>query len=154
MEAATTTKATKKRQAGYLNKKQLETIKEKLLSEKERILNKESVDRARYHLDKEELSDPVDEASANMQASQEIRFATRETFLLKKINSTLLRLNDADFGKCDECDAEIGFERLLARPVATQCITCKEESENNEKNNFYDRRSKSLGKTISELGRP
>jgi len=147
-------KKTKKRHAGYLTLKQLGTLREKLLAEKERILNKETTDRARYHLDIEELSDPVDEASANMQASQEIRFATRETFLLKKINSTLLKLDDPEFGKCEECDSEIGFERLFARPVANQCITCKEESESVEKSNFFDRRSKSLGKTLSELGRP
>lgn len=146
-------KKTKKRHAGYLTLKQLGTLREKLLAEKERILNKETTDRARYHLDIEELSDPVDEASANMQASQEIRFATRETFLLKKINSTLLKLDDPEFGKCEECDSEIGFERLIARPVANQCITCKEESESVEKGNFFDRRSKSLGKTLSELGR-
>ena len=30
---------------------------------------------------------------------------------------------------CEACGAEITYKRLLARPVATQCIDCKTEAE-------------------------
>jgi DnaK suppressor protein len=144
----------KRSKNGYLNKKQIEALRQKLLAEKERILNKDLVDQSRYCLDKEELSDPLDEASANIQASQEIRFRNRENLYLKKIHQTLDRIENEDFGKCNECDAEITFERLVARPTADMCIACKEERESEEKNNFFLKKSKSLGKTLQEMGRP
>ena len=144
----------KRRRNRYFTKKQLEAIKDKLLSEKERILNKDlKEDQTKYCLDKNELSDPLDEASANIQASQELRFRNRESFYLKKLNKTLLRFDDEDFGECEECGDAIGFERFIARPTAEMCIKCKEESEMTEKNNFFLNKSKSLGKTMSEMGR-
>jgi DnaK suppressor protein len=134
----------------YLSDDQIKTLKDKLLGDKERILNKNS-EKDHYCMDKNELADPVDEASINAQTSQEIRFRNRENFYLKKINKTLNKMDSGEYGLCDECDVEIGFERLVARPTAELCITCKEESEHVENNNAFMRRSKSLGKTIAEL---
>ena len=136
----------------YLSKVQIKTLKNKLLGDKERILNKDA-DKQNYCMDTNELSDPVDEASVNAQASQAIRFRNREVFYLKKINKTLKKMDTDDYGLCNECDDEVGFDRLMARPTAELCITCKEESEHVENNNAFMRRSKSLGKTIAELGR-
>ena len=33
---------------------------------------------------------------------------------------------------CESCGEPIGFKRLLARPVTTMCIVCKEEREREE----------------------
>ncbi|MCB9061660.1 MAG: TraR/DksA C4-type zinc finger protein [Halobacteriovoraceae bacterium] len=140
------------RENSYLSDEQIEILKGKLLRERERlsISNGNSDD---FYLDKNELMDPLDEASINIQASQALRFRNREIFYLKKINKTLALIESEDYGLCVECGAEISFERLNARPTAELCINCKEESEFTEKNNFYQRKSKSLGKTISEMGR-
>ena len=136
----------------YLSDEQVNTIKEKLLAEREKI-GFSTRDLENFCLDQNELSDPLDEASINIQTSQNLRFRNREIFYLKKINKTLQRIEQGLYGLCENCDAEIGYERLLARPTAELCIGCKEESELSEKNNFYQKRSKSLGKTLSELGR-
>ena len=136
----------------YLSDDQIKALKDKLLADKERILNK-NAEKDQYCMDKSELADPVDEASINAQTSQEIRFRNRENFYLKKINKTLNKMESGDYGLCDECDIEIGFERLMARPTAELCIACKEESEHVENNNAFMRRSKSLGKTIAEIGK-
>jgi len=141
-----------KRENSYLTDKQVNSIQEVLLSDKERILNKE-VSSDRYCLDKNELSDPLDEASINIQTSQELRFRNRENFYLKKINKSLTRLENGQYGLCEDCDAEISFERLVARPTAELCIQCKEEAEFSENHNVFQKRSKSLGKTMSEIGR-
>jgi len=53
--------------------------------------------------------------------------------LLKKIEETLARIKDNDYGYCDDCGAEIGIGRLEARPTATQCIECKTIAEIREK---------------------
>jgi len=144
-----------KRPNAYLNDKQLETIKNKLLGEKERITNKEEENgsplrAANWHVDRSELSDPVDEATASQQVAQELRFKSRENFYLKKINQTLQKIKDGTYGLCKECDAEIGFDRLMARTTADLCITCKELAEQGEKSNYLLNRSKSLGQTLQE----
>jgi DnaK suppressor protein len=134
----------------YLKVKELKTIREKLLDEQKKLLVKNK-SLTTFNLDKEELSDVTDEATANMLASHDLRMQNREVFYLKKIGQTLERMEMAEFGRCKECDAEIGFERLIARPTAELCITCKEESEMQEKNNIFDRQSKSLGRTLQDM---
>ncbi|MGZ3788639.1 MAG: TraR/DksA family transcriptional regulator [Bacteriovorax sp.] len=137
------------RENAYLTDKQIETLKDKLLSDKERITNKK-LQEEKYQLDKNELSDPLDEASVNTQTSQDIRFINRENFYLKKINKSLDAINRGTYGLCEECDGEIGFERLNARLTAELCIACKEEAEHAENNNFFDKKSKSLGRALHE----
>lgn len=135
----------------YLSDDQIKTLKDKLLADKERILNNQSKDQ--YCMDKSELLDPLDEACINVQTSQEIRFRNRENFYLKKINKTLIKMDRGEYGLCDECDVEIGYDRLMARATADLCIACKEEAEQEENSNAFMRRSKSLGKTIQEIGK-
>lgn len=138
-----------KRENAYLSDKQVEILKDKLLSEKERISNKK-MEQERYQLDRNELSDPLDEASVNTQTSHDIRFINRENFYLKKINKSLEAMSRGTYGLCEECDAEIGFERLNARLTAEMCINCKEEAEMAENNNFFDKKSKSLGRALHD----
>jgi len=145
VQAQTTT-----RENDYLSDDQVNDLKNVLLAEKERILNKDH-DPSRFSLDKNELADPLDEASINIQASQELRFRNRESFYLKKINKSLSAIERGEYGLCEDCGSEVSFERLMARPTAELCITCKEEAEFNEKNNFFAKKSKSLGKTLQEL---
>jgi DnaK suppressor protein len=146
MEAITQTQ----RLNTHLINEEIDVLKNKLLSEKERILNKDLI-KNNYKLDRNELFDPVDEASENLQRSQELRFRTRENIFLKKINKALGKLNRGEYGICEECDSEISFVRLAARITAQKCIECKEAEETDEKHNFKGSRSKSLGKTIQEL---
>jgi len=137
----------------FLNQSKLSMILNKLLEEREKILQTEN-DTNRYCLDKNELADPLDEAAINIQASQELRMRNRTVFYLKKINKSLDRILDGNYGKCEECDCEISFERLLARPTAELCINCKEEAEISEKNNIFGKKSKSLGKALHDIGKP
>jgi DnaK suppressor protein len=45
----------------------------------------------------------------------------------------LERIENGTFGQCESCEEDISIERLKARPVTTQCITCKTREENMEK---------------------
>ena len=128
-------------------------LRNKLLAEREGILKK-NVDQSHFHLNENELSDPIDEACANHLAETENRFRNRENFYLKKIEDALQKMAKNEYGICSECNVPISFERLNARPTADLCIHCKEEQESDEQNNIFGKRSKSLGKTINELGRP
>ncbi|EKE01449.1 MAG: RNA polymerase-binding transcription factor [uncultured bacterium] len=122
-----------KKNEEYMSKKQLGHFQKILAQWKEQLM--EDVDRTMNHM-KDEASnypDPVDRASQEEEFSLELRTRDRERKLLKKIEETLLRINDQDYGYCDDCGAEIGLRRLEARPTATQCIECKTIAEIREK---------------------
>ena len=132
-----------------LTKKQRNEIKDFLLAEQERLRNAFSVDEERYQLKNDDRKDEVDQASADLERSQQLRFRNRDVFYAKKINKALSKFNEDDeYGTCEECGCDIKFERLRARPTAEMCIACKDESEREESANFIARQSKSLGKKI------
>ncbi|MAF78556.1 MAG: RNA polymerase-binding protein DksA [Halobacteriovoraceae bacterium] len=143
---------TVQRRNAHLNDKQLKNLRDILLSQKEDILNKIS-DQTQYALDPNEQKEQVDAANNNREKEQEARLLSRQGFLVKKISKTLLDMDNEEYGLCKECDCEIPYERLLARPVADMCITCKEDSELSERSKLYKKVSKSLGKTAQEYGR-
>jgi DnaK suppressor protein len=76
--------------------------------------------------------DSIDESMEEELFSTEMRLHDREKFLLGKINKQLARLDGGGIDVCEECGEQISFRRLLARPVTTLCIECKEQSEKEE----------------------
>ena len=60
-------------------------------------------------------------------------YEDRERKLIKKIAKTLQKLEDDDFGYCEQCGIEIGIRRLEARPTAEMCVDCKTLAEIKEK---------------------
>src|SRR4029453_13068388 len=76
--------------------------------------------------------DSIDESMEEEIFSTEMRLHDREKFLLGKINKQLARLENGGIDVCEECGEQISFRRLLARPVTTLCIDCKEQSEREE----------------------
>lgn len=96
---------------------------------------REEVDRTVHHMQDEAANfpDPVDRAAQEEEFSLELRNRDRERKLIKKIDKTLQRLEDNDFGFCDSCGVEIGIRRLEARPTADLCIDCKTLAEIKEK---------------------
>ncbi len=95
----------------------------------------EEVDRTVNHMQDEAANfpDPADRASQEEEFSLELRTRDRERKLIKKIEKTLGRLEEGDYGYCDGCGVEIGIRRLEARPTATLCIDCKTLAEIKEK---------------------
>ena len=53
----------------------------------------------------------------------------RERKLLSKIESTLKKIDENEYGYCASCGEEIGIRRLEARPTAELCIDCKTRQE-------------------------
>jgi DnaK suppressor protein len=73
--------------------------------------------------------DPTDRASLESNRNSILRIRDRERKLIFKIQEALQRLNDGEYGICEQCGEEIGIERLKARPVTTLCIDCKSSQE-------------------------
>ena len=96
----------------------LETLKQELMQDIERTVHTMQDEATVF-------ADPNDRASQETDIALELRNRDRERKLIKKIEETLSRINDNDYGYCDKCGVEIGLKRLEARPTATLCIDCK-----------------------------
>lgn len=117
----------------YMNEAQLGHFKKILLAWRDQL--RKEVDRTVHHMQDEAANfpDPVDRAAQEEEFSLELRTRDRERKLIKKIEKTLKRIEEADFGFCDSCGIEIGIKRLEARPTADLCIDCKTMAEIKEK---------------------
>src|SRR5438105_8516835 len=89
--------------------------------------------------------DSIDESMEEELFSTELRLRDREKFLLGKISGALARLGEGTINDCESCGEPIGFKRLLARPVTTLCIDCKEEAEKEEAAQVQQGRSGGMG---------
>jgi DnaK suppressor protein len=76
--------------------------------------------------------DSIDESMEEEIFSTEMRLHDREKYLLGKVDRQLVRLRDDVIDVCEDCGEKIAFKRLLARPVTTLCIDCKEQNERQE----------------------
>jgi DnaK suppressor protein len=76
--------------------------------------------------------DSIDESMEEELFSTEMRLHDREKYLLGKVDKQLVRLANDTIDVCEECGEKIAFKRLLARPVTTLCIDCKEQNEREE----------------------
>lgn len=92
-----------------------------------------------------EKGDEVDQSLEERERAMNLKLLGRHSFMLKKIDGALFKIKNGTFGICEECDGDIEINRLRARPVATQCIACKEEEERNEGQVLYAKRSHTHG---------
>ena len=117
----------------YMSDKQLKHFTSLLNAWKAELMHE--VDRTVSHMKDEAANfpDPADRATQEEEFSLELRTRDRERKLIKKIESTIERIEADDYGFCDSCGVEIGIKRLEARPTATQCIDCKTLDEIKEK---------------------
>lgn len=117
----------------YMNPKQLAHFRNILEAWKTNLLDE--VSKTIHLMQDENINhpDPNDRASQEMDMSIELRNRDRERKLLKKIDSTILRLDAGDYGWCESCGIEIGVRRLEARPTAELCIDCKTLNEIKER---------------------
>lgn len=80
----------------------------------------------------EVFADPADRATMESDRTFTLRLRDRERKLIKKIQDALQRIEDGNFGICEECGEDISVARLKARPVTKLCINCKSRQEDEE----------------------
>lgn len=140
-------KTTKKKQAAltpdydpmkdkgeYMNPVMLEFFRQRLIDWRQELL-RESSETIQNTLQETELQKPdlADRASAETDHALELRTRDRERKLINKINSALKRIEENEYGYCEETGDEIGVARLVARPVATLSLEAQERHERKEK---------------------
>ena len=80
----------------------------------------------------EVYADPADRATAESDRAFTLRLRDRERKLVKKIQKAVDRIDDGDYGICQDCGDDISVARLKARPMTTLCINCKSKQEEDE----------------------
>ncbi len=117
----------------YMNEAQLEFFKNHLSELKRETIS--HIDEARQRLaDANRETDELDRALTEEENRLRLRIADRESKLLPKIDEALKRIEEGEYGWCEETGEPIGIERLLLRPTATLCAEAKARQERLERN--------------------
>ncbi|EXI75162.1 MAG TPA: RNA polymerase-binding protein DksA [Candidatus Accumulibacter phosphatis] len=112
----------------YMSPEQIAFFRRLLLAEEQSLLS--AVKATAGHLQEAESSpDWNDRASAEEEHTLELRVRDRERKLLRKIRDALKRIDEGNYGWCEETGEPIGIARLLARPTAALCLEAQERRE-------------------------
>ena len=79
----------------------------------------------------EQSADQLDEIQAASQCALAVSSLDREFKQLRDARAALRRIQEGNFGICQECEEEIHPKRLAAVPWATFCIRCQEAADRN-----------------------
>lgn len=132
-----------------MRKDALKKFKKLFEEQKKSLLFSDRVVREDFSVNSDDRFDELDQATSDIEQSMRMRLRNREALYLKKLEEALKRIDEGTFGDCEECGEEIGQNRLLARPTATLCVSCKEEQERKEVLTAAGRTSKSLGEPMN-----
>jgi len=117
----------------YMNEKQMAFFRLKLVELKRGILENAGETTEHLREDTVVVPDPADRATIEEEHALELRTRDRERKLLKKIEQSIQRIDNGDYGYCDETGEPIGVGRLLARPTATLSLEAQQRRELKQK---------------------
>lgn len=117
----------------FMNPRQKEYFRQKLLKWKEDILLESKETLKNLQNETSQHPDMADRASDETDRSIELRTRDRQRKLISKIDAALKRIDDGSYGYCEETGEPISLRRLDARPVATLSIEAQERHERREK---------------------
>jgi DnaK suppressor protein len=117
----------------YMNEKQLDFFRARLGALKDDLLSNAGETTEHLREDTSIVPDPADRATIEEEHALELRTRDRERKLLKKISQSLARIENGEYGYCDETGEPIGLGRLLARPTATLSLEAQQRREMKQK---------------------
>ena len=116
----------------YMNDAQLAFFKHRLTQMENELQN--NADKTTETLrETTVVPDPADRATIEEEHALELRTRDRERKLLKKVKAALKRIEDGDYGWCEETGEPIGVARLIARPTATLSLEAQQRREIKQK---------------------
>jgi DnaK suppressor protein len=117
----------------FMNERQREYFRNKLLTWKEEILKEAKETLAHLQAESENHPDLADRASSETDRAIELRARDRQRKLIAKIDAAIARLDDGTYGFCEETGEPIALKRLEARPIATLSVEAQERHERRER---------------------
>ena len=116
----------------YMNDAQLAFFKSRL-QEIELALVQNANETTMHLQENDIISDPADRATIEEEHALELRARDRESKLLRKVRAAIARIDEGDYGWCEDSGEPIGIERLLARPTATLSLEAQQRHEQRQK---------------------
>ena len=122
----------------FMNPMQLEYFRQKLLNWRTELLDESN--ETLSSLQNENLSEPdlADRATRETDRAIELRTRDRERKLISKIDEALRRIDEGNYGYCEETNEPISLRRLEARPIATLSLEAQERHERMERTHRDD----------------
>lgn len=117
----------------FMNERQKEYFRARLNAWKVDILRESKSTLETLADETSKQPDPADRASTETDRSIELRARDRQRKLISKIDSAVRRIDEGEYGFCEETDEPISLKRLEARPIATLSIEAQERHERREK---------------------
>jgi DnaK suppressor protein len=117
----------------FMNERQLEYFRRKLLNWKAEILSDSRDTVAGMKDTTRNIPDIADRASEETDRSIELRTRDRQRKLVSKIDAALRRIDEGEYGYCEITGEPISLKRLDARPIATMSLEAQERHERREK---------------------
>jgi len=119
-------------ESAYMNEAQLAFFREKLRQMEQDILS--NAGETTEHLRETVIvPDPADRATIEEEHALELRTRDRERKLLKKVQQAMARIDEGEYGYCEETGEPIGVGRLMARPTATLSLEAQQRRELRQK---------------------
>lgn len=116
----------------YMNAQQLEFFRRRLTDLEKEL--RAYADQTTVNLrETTVVPDPADRATIEEEHALELRTRDRERKLLKKVQAAIKRIDDGDYGYCEETGDPIGVARLMARPTATLSLEAQQRRELKQK---------------------
>jgi len=117
----------------FMNERQTEYFRRRLLSWKSELQ-----DGSRHTIEglqdnTRNIPDIADRASEETDRALELRTRDRQRKLVAKIDQALRRIDEGEYGYCEETGEPISIKRLDARPIATLSLEAQERHERREK---------------------
>ena len=117
----------------FMNERQKDYFRRKLLDWKNSILDQSRGTVTMMQEDTTNIPDLADRASAETDRALELRARDRQRKLIAKIEAALRRLEEGTYGYCEVTGEPISVRRLDARPIATLSLEAQEMHERREK---------------------
>jgi DnaK suppressor protein len=117
-----------KNKGGPMTKTELDRFQAVLT---ERVAELERVTRHRDAITVERIADQLEETQMASQRALAVSNLDRRFSQLRDACAALRRIEEGNFGICQECDEYIHLKRLAAVPWATFCIRCQEAIDRN-----------------------
>ena len=117
----------------FMNERQLEYFRRKLLAWKAEILSESRETIEGLQDAARNIPDLTDRASEETDRALELRTRDRQRKLVAKIDSALRRIENGEYGYCEETGEPISLKRLDARPIATLSLEAQERHQRRER---------------------
>jgi DnaK suppressor protein len=117
----------------FMNERQREYFRQKLLDWREDILKEARETLQHLQDENQNHSDLADRASSETDRAIELRARDRQRKLISKIDAAIQRIDDGTYGYCEETGEPIALKRLEARPIATLSLEAQERHERRER---------------------